>query len=113
MGLRQNFVKNLKFLRKFEGLSQAKLAEKCGTDASYIGQIEIGLRFPSLELIEKIAQALSVEPYRLFMVEMEPFYEGSSEITRFLAQMPLQIRLNLVEHINSALNDCVKQSLTP
>ncbi|GMO50179.1 MAG: hypothetical protein Ta2B_30820 [Termitinemataceae bacterium] len=30
-----------------------KLAEKCGTAASYIGEIEIGRKFPSVEMIER------------------------------------------------------------
>lgn len=46
-----------------------KLAEKCDTAASYIGEIEIGRKFPSVEMIEKIAGALKVEPYLLFKKE--------------------------------------------
>jgi transcriptional regulator with XRE-family HTH domain len=33
MGLKENVVQNLKKFRKIEGISQAKLAEKCGTYA--------------------------------------------------------------------------------
>ena len=46
-----------------------ELAEKCNTSTSYIGQIEIGNRFPSLGLIEKIARALEIKPYLLFFDE--------------------------------------------
>jgi len=47
------------------------LAEKCGTSTSYIGQIEIGNRFPSLELIEKMAKALKIRPHLLFFIESD------------------------------------------
>jgi transcriptional regulator with XRE-family HTH domain len=69
MDLRAVFIVNLKKFRKKEGFSQMKLAEKCNTAASYIGEIEIGRKFPSIEMIEKIAQALGVEPYRFFKEE--------------------------------------------
>ena len=44
-----------------------KLAEMCDTATSYIGEIEIGRRFPSIKLIEKISEVLGVEPYRFFI----------------------------------------------
>jgi len=43
-----------------------KLAECCNTAPSYIGEIEMGRKFPSTEMIEKIAMALRIEPYHLF-----------------------------------------------
>ena len=43
-----------------------KLAEFCDTSASYIGEIEIGRKFPSTEMIEKISKILRIEPYHLF-----------------------------------------------
>jgi len=51
------------------------LAELCGTSTSYIGQIEIGNRFPSIDMIEKIAEALQIKPYLLF------FTENGNELT--------------------------------
>jgi len=66
MTLKQIFIQNLKEFRKKEGLSQMKLAEYCNTAPSYIGQIETGLRFPSLELVEKMADILRIEPYHFF-----------------------------------------------
>ena len=38
----------------------------CQTDTSYIGQIEIGRRFSSWQLIEKLAAALDTPAYLLF-----------------------------------------------
>jgi len=75
MGLKDVFVKNLKKYRKEKKVSQMALAELCGTSTSYIGQIEIGNRFPSIDMIEKIAEALQIKPYLLF------FTENGNELT--------------------------------
>jgi transcriptional regulator with XRE-family HTH domain len=67
MGLKNLFIGNLKKYRKLRGVSQMKLAELCDTSTSYIGQIEIGNRFPSIEMIEKMAKSLQIKPYLLFL----------------------------------------------
>jgi len=43
-----------------------KLAEYCNASTGYISEIEIGRKFPSTDMIEKIAEALRIEPYQLF-----------------------------------------------
>ena len=43
-----------------------KLAELLNTSTSYIGEIEINNKVPSMEMVEKIANALNIEPFRLF-----------------------------------------------
>lgn len=69
MELRSVFIKNLKAYRRINRLSQMALAESCGTSTSYIGEIEIGKKFPSIEMIQKFADALGIAPYKLFMDE--------------------------------------------
>jgi transcriptional regulator with XRE-family HTH domain len=66
MALKQIFMANMKKYRKHSGFTQEKLAEMCNTDPCYIRQIEIGRRFPSLEYIERIANALNIAPFYLF-----------------------------------------------
>lgn len=66
MSLQENFINNLRRIRKDKKITQEKLAELCQTETSYIGQIEIGKRFPSINLIEKMAVALDVPAYVLF-----------------------------------------------
>jgi transcriptional regulator with XRE-family HTH domain len=43
-----------------------KLAEQCDSSQTYIAEIEVGKKFPSLDMIERIAAALDVESYYLF-----------------------------------------------
>ena len=61
----QVFGKHVRELRKERGLSQVELAAKVGIDRSYMGFLERGERNPSLEVIAKIAEALSVTPDEL------------------------------------------------
>jgi transcriptional regulator with XRE-family HTH domain len=70
MNFDQLFVLNLKKWRRTRGLSQKALAERCDTAHSYIRQIESGIGHPSFALIGKLANALNIEPYRLFYDEM-------------------------------------------
>jgi transcriptional regulator with XRE-family HTH domain len=60
------FISNLKDFRKLLKMSQAKLAEICDSSQAYIAEIEVGKKFPSPDMIEKIASALEIESYRLF-----------------------------------------------
>jgi transcriptional regulator with XRE-family HTH domain len=71
MRLKSVFIQNLRKYRKYRDISQAALAEGCNTSTSYIGQIEIGNRFPSLEMIEKIAAVLKIKPHLLFFIQQD------------------------------------------
>lgn len=65
------FGKNVRKYRLELGLSQEKLAEKCGLHRTYIGSIERSQRNVSLGNIQKIASALSKEPYQLLFNSKE------------------------------------------
>jgi transcriptional regulator with XRE-family HTH domain len=58
--------KNIKKLRERKSWTQEELAEKANLHISYIGQIERGLRHPSLKVLFKIADALEVKILELF-----------------------------------------------
>jgi transcriptional regulator with XRE-family HTH domain len=71
MTFQELFITNLKDYRKLLKISQAKLAEICDSSQAYIAEIEVGKKFPSPDMIEKIASALKVESYRLFQNKAE------------------------------------------
>ena len=48
------------------GLSQERLAENADLHVSYIGQIERGLREPSLKALAKVCAALDLDLHELF-----------------------------------------------
>jgi transcriptional regulator with XRE-family HTH domain len=53
-------------LRLKAGLTQAQLAEKTDVSNETISRIERGLRSPSFEVLERLAEALQVEARDLF-----------------------------------------------
>ncbi|NDO20449.1 helix-turn-helix transcriptional regulator [Lachnospiraceae bacterium MD329] len=61
------FGTNVKKYRTSIGLSQEMFAEKCGLHRTYISAIECYRRSISLENIQRIADALEIETYKLFI----------------------------------------------
>jgi transcriptional regulator with XRE-family HTH domain len=70
--IREVLASNLKKHRRIRGWSQAKLAEKIGTSTQYIGTLETKGKFPSLEMVHKLAKALGIDPTELFYKEIDP-----------------------------------------
>jgi transcriptional regulator with XRE-family HTH domain len=66
MYLERLVIDNIKRIRREKGISQEKLAEACNTATSYIGLMEIYRNIPKLSTIERIAQALDVDPLAFF-----------------------------------------------
>ncbi|MGP1369140.1 MAG: helix-turn-helix domain-containing protein [Treponema sp.] len=100
MDLRAVFINNLKRYRKENKLSQMALAEKCGTSASYIGEIEIGKKFPSVEMVQKFADALNIKPYKLFMEENDIY----------VANLSPQKRQRLVEKLQESVEEIISRT---
>ena len=71
MDIIKTFGSNLKKYRNNIGLSQEKFAERCGLHRTYISAIECYKRSISLENIQKIADALEIESYKLLIEEKE------------------------------------------
>jgi len=67
--LRTLLAQNIKKRRKFLGISQARLAERVATSTNYIAQIEQKNRFPTPEMLERIAAALEIDSPQLFSTE--------------------------------------------
>lgn len=53
---------NVRRARHNAGLTQEQLAHEARIDLTYAGGIERGLRNPSIKVLARIADALSVEP---------------------------------------------------
>jgi transcriptional regulator with XRE-family HTH domain len=67
MRLGQIFGRNVRRLRKERGLSQEALADEVGLAVTYVGQIERGQRNPTLDVVERFAEVLSVEAVQLLV----------------------------------------------
>ena len=69
MEILEIFIKNMKKYRLAKKLSQEELSYKAKLHRTYISSVERGQRNISLKNIEKIAEALEIDVYKLFMEE--------------------------------------------
>ncbi|MFP3042795.1 helix-turn-helix transcriptional regulator [Treponema primitia] len=70
--LREILALNMKEKRRILGISQAKLAEKADTSTQYVAMIELEKKFPSPEMLERLAAALEIESPELFSMPPSP-----------------------------------------
>ena len=66
--IREILAVNLKEKRRKKGLTQEKLAEKADMSIQYLAMLELAHKFPSGEMLERLANALGIETYELFAV---------------------------------------------
>ncbi len=71
MNLLNIFSKNVRQYRINKGLSQEKLAELAGLHRTYISALECQRRNISIDNIQKIADALDIDAYLLFLDHSE------------------------------------------
>ena len=98
--LREIFAYNLKAKRKKCGFTQAKLAEKVGVSTHHIAMMEIARHYPTLELVERIANTLDIEIYELFIVKPTP--ENAME----------RLHDSLVGNIEKVVADAIEKNLS-
>lgn len=88
------FANNLRAYRKSKNMSQSDLARAAGIGKAYISDIERELRNPTIDSVERLAGALSVDAWQLL------FSTKSKETNR-----PLYTDQNLLQDIHSKLFD--------
>lgn len=62
-------MENLKRIRKDRGLTQVQLAEAAGCNQATISKMEKGDKNATLDMVERIAKVLKVEPWELFGID--------------------------------------------
>ena len=66
ISIREILAFNLKEYRRKNGFTQEKLAEKAGISANYLSMVEISRKFPTPEMLDRLAQALNIQTFQLF-----------------------------------------------
>ena len=102
--LRALLAYNIKERRRILGISQAKLAEKVATSTHYIGQIEQKKKFPSPEMLERIAAALEIDSPQLF--SMASF--TNEAIKRFQEGVQSDLKTALVQSVDARLAELMQ-----
>ena len=90
-----------------------KLAEMLDTSTSYIGEIEINNKVPSLGMVQKIAEALDVEPFRLFVDDINRTDENTPAGGDYFEYLSTTERQNLAKYIIALVSNGVEQALHP
>lgn len=62
---------NLRRVRVAQGLSQERLAADAGVDRAYLGGLERQAENPTVDLLDKVAEALAVPLGELFVAPTE------------------------------------------
>ena len=65
------FGSRIRSIREAADLSREVVAEKADINANYLGEIERGEKWPSIEIIQRLAGALSVSPSAFLEFEAE------------------------------------------
>ena len=99
-GIREILALNMKENRRKNGFSQEKLAEKAGISTPFIAMIEVSRKFPTPEVLEKIARALNIKTWQLFTVSPDP--EESME----------RLHKSIVKDINNVVSIAVKNAIS-
>jgi len=109
MTLKQIFIRNMKEFRKKEGMSQMKLAEHCNSSPTYIGEIEVGKKFPSIDMIEKIAAILRIKPYHFFIDRTEKNTDINAENP--YPKLPKSMQNEIRSELNFSMNELIRETL--
>ena len=80
INIREILAENIKEKRRKKGLTQEKLAEKAGMSLQYLAMLELAHKFPSGEMLERLANALEIETYELLAIA--PSANNELEILR-------------------------------
>lgn len=105
MDLERTVIDNIRRIRKEKGISQEKLAEICGTSASYIGLRETYKNIPKLSTIERIAEALNVNPVDLFLSD-SPANQTPASVPE---KIKIRLKKQLMKDLEQKLDEALKQ----
>lgn len=90
-------------LRKEQGLSQEKFAEKADISPNYLSRIECGKENPTLDMLIKLASALEIEMWEMFdfghVEGYKELKEAIQNIARTADEPTLRLALKVIRAI--------------
>ena len=102
--LRTLLAHNIKDRRRILGITQAQLAERVNTSTHYVGQIELQNKFPTPEMLERIAAALEIDSPQLFSMDSFP----TEVIRQFEKGLLADMETAVANAVNSRLSKLQK-----
>ena len=104
LDIREILAANIKENRRKMGLTQEKLAEKANMSLHYLAILELARKFPSGEMLERIAGALEVESHELFKVSPSP----QNELEQLRQEIKNDIKNTFGKRLDQAIADAIK-----
>jgi transcriptional regulator with XRE-family HTH domain len=99
VNIRELLANNIKEYRRKNGFSQDKLAELAGISSQYLATIEICKKFPTPEMLDRLANALGIETFQLFDASATP--EGAL----------LRLERSVISNIEQIVSVTIKQAI--
>jgi transcriptional regulator with XRE-family HTH domain len=109
--LKQLLAFNLKQSRTKLGLTQAKQAEKADASTQYVAMIELGRKFPSLDLLERLAAALEIDNLDLFTPPPFPAENMIKLQKTFLADLEKEVAKSVNRAVKNTVMTVVNEYL--
>jgi len=105
---------NLKEYRRKNGFTQEKLAEKAGISANYLSMVEISRKFPTPEMLDRLAQTLNIQTFQLFDPSATPdgalLHLEQVIVENIEKVVKTTIKQDIVNEINKTVSKAIKQS---
>jgi transcriptional regulator with XRE-family HTH domain len=99
--VKEILAQNLKENRRRLGITQPELAERAGMSTQYLAMIEIARKFPTADILERLAEALGINPHELFSVSVLP--------ERAMEQLQQAILDNVDQAMEHALDKAIEK----
>jgi transcriptional regulator with XRE-family HTH domain len=108
--LRTIFGKNVRIYRNRRNWSQADLAENANISINFLGDIERGKKWPHPETLTKLADALEIRVFELFMEEDNELNPKTKNLmNRLIKDVSLSINKTLSLSVNQSIEYIRKQ----
>ena len=99
-------AQNLKENRRKLGITQSILAERAGLSTHYLAMIELARKFPTADVLDRLAIALEINPYELFSVSVSPERAMDQLQNMILQNINLAMESSLDKVIEKRCNKC-------
>jgi len=98
--IRDVLASNIKEYRRLCGFSQDKLAELAGISSQYLATVETCRKFPTPEVLDRLARALNIETHELFIFTSSPQKELEKLRQDIIGEVVNAIKQSFMEENN-------------
>jgi transcriptional regulator with XRE-family HTH domain len=114
--IREILALNLKEYRRKNGFTQEKLAEKAGISANYLSMVEISRKFPTPEMLDRLARTLNIQTFQLFDPSTTPngalLHLEQAIIENIEKVVKTIIKQDIINEINQTVSMAIKQAFS-